>query len=705
MSLPAPTALRFEHRPGRRPGARHRHARRPGCRGRCRTRPTGYRQGGVRGGGRRTGRRRRGRHASSRPSRCWCPGRSTPLASRERAEVRVRVRAARGERRLERVERARRRRGRAARRRRLDRPLRQPAPASAASESPAPVLARRRSTCRRTSSGPGSTPPRTASTSPSSTATGSATTSSPPAGPATSTGCATRPTTSPTCVRPGANTPRGAARQRLVPRPARLQRRAAPSTATGSPLLAQLEVTTADGAGPRARPPTSTWTATRERGRSPTTSTTASAPTCAATRSADGGDDAGRRRRRRPRPAGRPGRPAGARHRRAARPSRSVTSPSGHDAGRLRPERGRLGPAARPRRRRRRRGRPCGTPRCSRTASSASGRCAPRKATDTYLLAGADEELLEPTLTFHGFRYAEVDRRRRTCAPEDIEAVVVGTDLRRTGWFDSSHELLNRFHENVVWGMRGNFVDVPTDCPQRDERLGWTGDIQVFSPTASFLFDSAGFLTTWLADLAAEQQKDGSVPFVVPDVLQHAGPAGRGLGRRGHDRAVGALPAHRRRRACWPASCRACAPGSTRSPAWPAPTGCGPAASSSATGSTRPRRRTTRPRQGRPRRRRHRAPRPLGRDRRAGRRGARRRRHRPRGTRDLAAEVRAGLRRASTSPPSGRVLSDAQTGYALALRVGAAADRRAARSAPAGGWPTWSGRRASGSAPASSARR
>ena len=146
------------------------------------------------------------------------------------------------------------------------------------------------------------------------------------------------------------------------------------------------------------------------------------------------------------------------------------------------------------------------------------------KATDSYVLAGSDEVTLDSPLTFHGFRYAEVtgvsDLRR-----EDLEAVVVGSDLRRTGWFDSSHELLNRFHENVVWGMRGNFVDVPTDCPQRDERLGWTGDIQVFSPTASFLYDTTGFLTNWLADLAAEQQKDGSVPYVIPDVLKHTSPA------------------------------------------------------------------------------------------------------------------------------------------------------------------------------------
>jgi alpha-L-rhamnosidase len=138
------------------------------------------------------------------------------------------------------------------------------------------------------------------------------------------------------------------------------------------------------------------------------------------------------------------------------------------------------------------------------------------KATDTYVLAGDGEVTLESTLTFHGFRYAEVDG----AADFTAEAVVLGSDLRRTGWFDSSHELLNRFHENVVWGMRGNFLDVPTDCPQRDERLGWTGDIQVFSPTASFLFDTAGFLTNWLADLAAEQHKDGSVPFVIPDVIR-----------------------------------------------------------------------------------------------------------------------------------------------------------------------------------------
>ncbi|WP_235496674.1 alpha-L-rhamnosidase [Leifsonia sp. Root4] len=141
------------------------------------------------------------------------------------------------------------------------------------------------------------------------------------------------------------------------------------------------------------------------------------------------------------------------------------------------------------------------------------------RATDTFLLSGAAEEFLEPSLTFHGFRYAEISGAGEIPAA-DIEAAVIGSDLERTGWFSSSHELLDRFHENVVWGMRGNFLDVPTDCPQRDERLGWTGDIQVFAPTATYLFDSAGFLSSWLADLAVEQHPDGSVPHVVPDILR-----------------------------------------------------------------------------------------------------------------------------------------------------------------------------------------
>ncbi|HTT88734.1 MAG TPA: family 78 glycoside hydrolase catalytic domain [Acidimicrobiales bacterium] len=140
------------------------------------------------------------------------------------------------------------------------------------------------------------------------------------------------------------------------------------------------------------------------------------------------------------------------------------------------------------------------------------------KATDKYILKGAPDEVLEPSLTFHGFRYAEVEGLEGL-EVEQVEAVVVGNDLVRTGWFESSSTDLNRLHENVVWGMRGNFLSIPTDCPQRDERLGWTGDIQVFTPAATSLFDCAGFLSSWLGDLAAEQGPDGSVPLVVPNVL------------------------------------------------------------------------------------------------------------------------------------------------------------------------------------------
>ncbi|MEV4579970.1 family 78 glycoside hydrolase catalytic domain [Nonomuraea jabiensis] len=145
------------------------------------------------------------------------------------------------------------------------------------------------------------------------------------------------------------------------------------------------------------------------------------------------------------------------------------------------------------------------------------------RATDTWVLSGRDE-VLEPSLTLHGFRYAEVTGVPDLRA-EDLELVVVGSDLRRTGWFSSSHEELDQLHENVVWSTRGNFVDLPTDCPQRDERLGWTGDIQVFGPTATFLYDATGLLRSWLADLAAEQRPDGSVPHVVPGFRDDAASA------------------------------------------------------------------------------------------------------------------------------------------------------------------------------------
>jgi alpha-L-rhamnosidase len=143
-------------------------------------------------------------------------------------------------------------------------------------------------------------------------------------------------------------------------------------------------------------------------------------------------------------------------------------------------------------------------------------------ATDSYTLRGDDAgEEWEPMFTFHGFRYAEVSGWPGELHADDVRAVVIHSDMERTGWFECSDPLVTRLHENVVWSMRGNFVDIPTDCPQRDERLGWTGDIAAFVPTASFLYDCAGLLSSWLRDLALEQQQYGTVPHYVPWVPSH----------------------------------------------------------------------------------------------------------------------------------------------------------------------------------------
>ena len=146
------------------------------------------------------------------------------------------------------------------------------------------------------------------------------------------------------------------------------------------------------------------------------------------------------------------------------------------------------------------------------------------QATDRYVLAGDGVEVWHPRFTFHGFRYVEITGWPGELRLDDIEALVVHTDMRRTGWFECSDDRVNRLHSNIVWGWRGNTVSLPTDCPQRDERLGWTGDICVFAETASFLFDCSGLLGGWLADLAAEQLPDGRVPAVVPDIFGDATP-------------------------------------------------------------------------------------------------------------------------------------------------------------------------------------
>jgi alpha-L-rhamnosidase len=107
--------------------------------------------------------------------------------------------------------------------------------------------------------------------------------------------------------------------------------------------------------------------------------------------------------------------------------------------------------------------------------------------------------------------------------PENVTAVVIHSAMEPTGTFECSDPLINQLQHNIVWGQKGNFLDVPTDCPQRDERLGWTGDAQAFCRTAAFNMDVAAFFTKWLKDLHADQLENGGVPFVIPDVLRNNG--------------------------------------------------------------------------------------------------------------------------------------------------------------------------------------
>jgi len=151
--------------------------------------------------------------------------------------------------------------------------------------------------------------------------------------------------------------------------------------------------------------------------------------------------------------------------------------------------------------------------------------------TDRYTLSGKAREVYEPHFTFHGFRYVAA---RGLPAPPDsttITGIAVSSDLAQTGSLVTSDSLLNQLQRNIVWGQRSNFLDVPTDCPQRDERLGWTGDAQVFARTAAFNMDVNGFFAKWLADVAADQDPSGSVPWVIPnplggDSVRFAGTAG-----------------------------------------------------------------------------------------------------------------------------------------------------------------------------------
>ncbi|MCW3804475.1 alpha-L-rhamnosidase [Plebeiibacterium marinum] len=141
------------------------------------------------------------------------------------------------------------------------------------------------------------------------------------------------------------------------------------------------------------------------------------------------------------------------------------------------------------------------------------------KATDTYVLKGGSDETFEPHFTFHGFRYVKLEGYPGTPELDDFTGVAIYSAMKPTGEFSCSDSLINQLQHNIQWGQCDNFLDVPTDCPQRDERLGWTGDAQVFCPTAAYNYNVAPFFTKWMKDVAVDQFANGVVPHVVPDVM------------------------------------------------------------------------------------------------------------------------------------------------------------------------------------------
>ncbi|MDN3586751.1 glycoside hydrolase family 78 protein [Pedobacter aquatilis] len=150
------------------------------------------------------------------------------------------------------------------------------------------------------------------------------------------------------------------------------------------------------------------------------------------------------------------------------------------------------------------------------------------KQQNNYILKGDGVETFEPHFSFQGFRYVKVDGYPGELKPENFTAIAVYSNMQSTGKFTTSNPLLNQLQHNIEWGQKGNFVDVPTDCPQRDERLGWTGDAQAFANTAAYNMDVSAFFTKWLKDVSADQLPNGSVPYVIPNVLNErdAGSAG-----------------------------------------------------------------------------------------------------------------------------------------------------------------------------------
>jgi len=133
-----------------------------------------------------------------------------------------------------------------------------------------------------------------------------------------------------------------------------------------------------------------------------------------------------------------------------------------------------------------------------------------------YILKGNMEEQYHPHFSFQGFRYIKIEGAKDLIDLSNIEAIVLHSDMEKTGTFETSNALINQLQHNIEWGQKGNFLDVPTDCPQRDERLGWTGDAQAFFNTAAYNRDVAGFFIKWLKDVKADQFKNGAIPHVVP---------------------------------------------------------------------------------------------------------------------------------------------------------------------------------------------
>jgi alpha-L-rhamnosidase len=144
------------------------------------------------------------------------------------------------------------------------------------------------------------------------------------------------------------------------------------------------------------------------------------------------------------------------------------------------------------------------------------------RSTNHYVCRGGQGfENWEPTFTFHGFRYAELSGLPPGIHPDKewVKGVVLHSDFAQIGTFACSNPDINQLQQNIIWGQKGNFIDVPTDCPQRDERLGWTGDAQVFCPTACFNYDVHRFFRKWMVDLCDAQREDGAFPHVAPNVL------------------------------------------------------------------------------------------------------------------------------------------------------------------------------------------